>query len=55
MGHTAERIAADTVMVDQGIFCDASFAHCLPTLFVADHVDTSDTSILIYMQNIKHK
>lgn len=55
MRHSAECIAADAIMVDQGIFCDTSFFHCLPTVIVADHVDTSDNSILCYMQNIKHK
>lgn len=49
VGHTAERVAADAVMVDQGIFCDASFFHCLPKAIVADHMDTSDNSILCYM------
>ena len=47
--HTAERVAADAIVVDQGIFCDASFFHCLPKVIVADHVDTSDNSILCYM------
>lgn len=47
--HTAERIAADTIVVDQGIFCDASLFHCLPKVIVADHMDTSDTPILCYM------
>lgn len=49
VGHTAERVAADAVMVDQGIFCDASFFHCFPKVIVADHMDTSDNSILCYM------
>lgn len=53
--HTAERITADAVVVDQGIFGDASFFHCLPKVIIADHMDASDTIILIYKQNIKHK
>ena len=49
MGHTAECIAADAIVVDQGIFCDASFFHCFPKVIVADHMDTSDNLILCYM------
>lgn len=47
--HTAERVAADPVVIDQGIFCDASFFHCIPKIIVADHMDTSDNLILCYM------
>lgn len=47
--HTAECIAADAIVVDQGIFCDASFFHCFPKVIVADHMDTSDNLILCYM------
>lgn len=47
--HAAERIAADAVVVDQGIFRDASFFHCFPTVIVADHLDTSAIIILSYM------
>ena len=49
VGHTAERIAADAIVVDQGIFRDAPFFHCLPKVIVADHMDTSDNLILCYM------
>lgn len=49
VGHTAERIAADTIVVDQGIFRDTSLFHCLPKVIVADHMDTSDNPILCYM------
>ena len=49
VGHTAECIAADAIVVDQGIFRDASFFHCLPKVIVADHMDTSDNPILCYM------
>lgn len=49
VGHTAERIAADAIVVDQGIFRDASLFHCLPKVIVADHMDTSDNLILCYM------
>ncbi len=54
MGHSAERIAADAIVVNQGVFCNASFFHCIPTITVADHMDTSDNSIVCYKQNIKH-
>lgn len=38
MSHTAESIAAHTIVVDQGIFGDASVFHCFPTVIVANHM-----------------
>lgn len=49
MRHTAERVAADAIVVDQGIFCDASLFHCFPAVIIVNHRNPSDTFIVCYM------
>lgn len=37
VSHTAKSIAADAVVVYEGVFCYAFFFHCLPKVIVVDH------------------
>lgn len=61
MCHAAEGIAADAVMVYQGIFGYSPFIHCFPTVVIVNHRNPPSNSstqidifILVSMQHIEY-